>query len=74
MDPEAVRRWIEGWSVGWATHDVERIRELYAVGPVQRSEPFREPDEPARYAAWAFSDEQGAEVWFAEPTTNVSNV
>ena len=34
MDPEAVRRWIEGWSVGWATHDVERIRELYGDGPV----------------------------------------
>jgi hypothetical protein len=68
MDPALVRRWIEGWALGWATHDVERIRGLYADGPVQRSEPFRELDEPGRYAAWAFSDERSAEVWFAEPS------
>ena len=67
MDPADVRRWIEGWAHGWASHDVPRIAALYAVGAVQRSEPFRERQEPRAYAAWAFSDERAAEVWFAEP-------
>jgi hypothetical protein len=67
MDPADVRRWIEGWAYGWAAHDVPMIGALYADGPVQRSEPFRERQEPRAYAAWAFSDERAAEVWFAEP-------
>ena len=67
METAAVRRWIEGWAWGWAEHDVERIAALYVDGPVQRSEPFRELDEPSRYAAWAFADERSAEVWFAVP-------
>ena len=68
MDSADVQRWIEGWAYGWAEHDVERIRALYVDGAAQRSEPFRELDDPARYAAWAFSDERAAEVWFAEPS------
>jgi hypothetical protein len=68
MDPAAAYRWLEGWALGWATHDVDLIASLYVEGPVQRSEPFREADEPARYAAWAFADEERAEVWFAEPS------
>lgn len=64
---EAVGRWIDGWARGWATHDVELIRSLYADDAVQVSAFFREPQPPADYAAWAFSDEESAEVWFAEP-------
>ena len=67
MDPGQVRRWIEVWARGWVAHDAESIGELYADGPVQRSEPFRERGDPGGYAAWAFSDERSAEVWFAEP-------
>jgi hypothetical protein len=67
MDRGAVRRWIEGWAHGWAAHDVPRIAALYADGRVQRSEPFREREEPAGYAAWAFTGERSAEVSFAEP-------
>lgn len=67
MDPGHVRRWIEGWARGWVEHDVERIGALYVDGNVHISEPFRERDDPRRYAAWAFSDERAAEVWFAEP-------
>jgi hypothetical protein len=73
MDRAAVERWIDGWARGWAGHDVPRIAALYADGPVQRSEPFRERDEPARYAAWAFSGERSAEVWFAEPFATASD-
>jgi hypothetical protein len=64
---EAVNRWIDGWARGWATHDVELIGSLYAEGAVHVSAFFREPQPPAHYAAWAFSDEREAEVWFAEP-------
>lgn len=67
MDRAAVHRWIEVWARGWAEHDVDAIADLYVDGAVQRSEPFRERGEPRAYATWAFSDEQRAEVWFAEP-------
>jgi hypothetical protein len=64
---EAVRRWIDGWARGWATHDVELIGSLYAENAVHFSAPFRDPRPPADYAAWAFAEEESAEVWFAEP-------
>jgi hypothetical protein len=67
MEAAVPQRWIEGWAEAWAAHDVERIRALYADGARHRSEPFREPGDPGDYAAWAFSDERGAEVWFARP-------
>jgi hypothetical protein len=67
MDAAVVQRWIDGWAEGWAAHDAEVIRALYAHGARHRSEPFREPGDPAEYAAWAFSDERSAEVWFARP-------
>jgi hypothetical protein len=35
---------------------------------VFRSAPFREPQDPAAFAAWAFTDEEpGGDVRFAEP-------
>jgi hypothetical protein len=67
MDRADVRRWIEAWAHGWAEHDVPRIGALYTAGAVQRSEPFREREDPRAYATWAFADERSAEVWFAEP-------
>src|SRR5262249_57856027 len=63
MDPADVRRWIDGWAGGWAAHDVPRIAALYAVGPVQRSEPFRERQAPPADAALALSAERTAEGW-----------
>lgn len=63
----AVDRWIDGWARGWATHDVALIASRYADDAVHVSAFFREPQPTAEYAAWAFSDEQAAEVWFAEP-------
>lgn len=64
---QAVQRWIDGWARGWATHDVELIASLYAKGAVHLSAPFRDPQPTADYAAWAFAEEESAEVWFAEP-------
>jgi len=34
---------------------------------VFRSQPFRELEEPAAYAAWAFADEAAADVRFGKP-------
>jgi hypothetical protein len=67
MEAAAVQRWIDAWAEGWAAHDVERIRELYTDGARHRSEPFREVGDPGDYAAWAFSNEERAEIWFARP-------
>jgi ketosteroid isomerase-like protein len=64
---QAAERWIDGWARGWATHDVELIASLYAEDAVHVSAFFRDPGRPADYAAWAFSEEERAEVWFAEP-------
>jgi hypothetical protein len=64
---EPASRWIDAWARGWATHDVELIGSVYAEGALHLSSPFREPRPPAEYAAWAFADEESAEVWFAEP-------
>ncbi|HEX5903595.1 MAG TPA: nuclear transport factor 2 family protein [Actinomycetota bacterium] len=61
------RRWAEAWRAAWRTHDVELLRPFYAEDVEFRSQPFREPQAPADYAAWAFQDEAEARVWFAEP-------
>jgi hypothetical protein len=63
----AVSRWIEGWTRGWAAHDPEPIAGLYAPDAVFVSQPFREPQAPGAYAAWAFADEESAEFRFGEP-------
>jgi hypothetical protein len=67
MEAADLHRWVEGWAEGWCTHDVGRIRGLYTDGARHRSEPFRDVGDPGDYAAWAFADERGAEVWFARP-------
>jgi hypothetical protein len=67
----AVERWIDGWARGWATHDVELIASLYAKDAVHLSAFFRDPQPSADYAAWAFTEEKSAEVWFAEPVVEV---
>jgi hypothetical protein len=64
---EPVKRWIDGWARGWATHDVELIDSLYADGALFVSAFFRDRQPAGEYAAWAFSDEERAEVWFSEP-------
>jgi hypothetical protein len=68
MDTEgALRRWIDGWTRGWSTHDPEPIAALYAPAALFVSHPFRPPQAPGDYAAWAFADEQSAEFRFGRP-------
>jgi hypothetical protein len=68
MDMEqAVRRWIDGWTRGWTTHDPAPITALYVPDAAFVSHPFRPPRAPGEYAAWAFADEESAEVRFGEP-------
>jgi hypothetical protein len=63
----SAERWIDAWCRAWTEHDPEVLAPVYAPGRVQRSEPFRDRAEPRAYAAWAFADEEEAEVWFATP-------
>jgi SnoaL-like domain len=64
---DAAKRWAEVWERGWREHDVDAIAALYAEGAVHYSAPFRVPGDVRAYVEWAFSDEQRADVWFAEP-------
>ena len=63
----AARHWAEAWRAAWRTHDLGLLEPLYADDAVFRSQPFRDPQAPSAYAAWAFQDEAEARVWFAEP-------
>ena len=65
---EAARRWAREWERAWREHDAERVAALYAEGASFRTSPFRDLDDPGRYAAWAFSTEEpGPDVTFSEP-------
>jgi len=67
-DPAAAaKRWAGEWARGWREHDSARIAALYAEGAVFRSAPFRDADEPGRYAEWAFANEDAVECRFGEP-------
>jgi ketosteroid isomerase-like protein len=63
----AARRWADEWAAGWREHDSARIASLYADDAVFRSAPFRDPEDPRRYADWAFADEDAVECRFGEP-------
>ncbi len=58
---DAARHWADGWAHAWRTHDAELVGSLYDDGVSFRSQPFRELDDPAGYARWAFEDEAVAE-------------
>ncbi|HEY7380181.1 MAG TPA: nuclear transport factor 2 family protein [Gaiella sp.] len=63
----AARRWVEAWSRAWPIGDTDAVAALYAEGAVFLSHPFRAPQAPAEYAAWAFGDQERAECRFGEP-------
>ena len=68
MDTEAAARaWIDGWSRAWPAKDADLVASLYAEDAAFRSQPFRELQDPRAYAEWAFSEQDEAECWFAEP-------
>jgi len=68
MDTEAAaRRWAQEWEHGWREHDLDRMAALYAPGVRYHSSPFRELDDPRRFAEQAFEDEDAADVSFSEP-------
>ena len=46
------------------------IAGLYAPDATFYSHPFRAPQGPAEYAAWAFADQQAAECRFGEPVVD----
>jgi SnoaL-like domain len=63
----AARRWVDGWSKGWAASDARVIADLYAPEVVFRSHPFREPESPGGYAARVFAEGETLEFRFCEP-------
>jgi hypothetical protein len=63
----AAERWSHEWARGWREHDSDVIAALYAHDAVFRSAPFRDLDDPRRYAEWAFADEEAVECRFGEP-------
>ena len=65
----AARAWVEGWSRAWPAGDADAVDALYAERARFRSHPFREPQPPGDYAAWAFADEdeQLVDLSFGEP-------
>ena len=70
MDVEAAARaWVDGWSRAWPAGDADAVGALYAPGASFRSHPFREPQPPQEYAAWAFADEdeQLVDLRFGDP-------
>jgi ketosteroid isomerase-like protein len=64
---EAVRRWIDAWTRGWAALDAETILAAYADDCFYLSAPFREPTTPRAYVEEALAEEEWAEPWFGEP-------
>ena len=65
---EAARRWAREWERAWGAHDPDAVARPSAPPPTVRTSPFRDPDDPGRYAAWAFdSEEPEPDVTFLEP-------
>ena len=68
MDADAgARAWVDAWERAWPAGDVEALEPVYASDAVQWSAPFREPQTPRDYAAWAFADQASAVCRFGEP-------
>ena len=68
MDVEAAARaWVEGWSRAWPARDAAGVAALYAEDAVFYSHPFRQPQPPGDYAAWAFADQAEVVFRFGEP-------
>jgi len=64
---EPARAWVDVWERAWPAADVEAIAGLYAKNAVFYSHPFRNPQAPGEYAAWAFADQAQAECRFGAP-------
>ena len=55
------------WAEAWPSADTEAVARLYAGNAAFWSHPFREQQEPAAYASWAFSEQAAAECRFGKP-------
>jgi ketosteroid isomerase-like protein len=67
---DAARRWAEVWAVAWRAADVDALAALYADDALFYSAPFRDPQAPRDYVAWAFGDQAEAECRFGEPVVD----
>ena len=58
------------WSQAWPAGNVEAIAALYTDDAVFYSHPFRAPQAPRDYVAWAFDDQTEAACRFGEPVVD----
>ena len=63
----AARAWVDAWERAWPVGDVELVGALYAEECLFYSHPFRKPETPRDYVAWAFAEQASAECRFGEP-------
>jgi ketosteroid isomerase-like protein len=61
---------VDGWSRAWPARDAAAVGALYAEDAVFVSHPFREPQAPAEYAAWAFANQANVELRFGTPVVD----
>jgi hypothetical protein len=64
---DAARAWVEGWSRAWPLRDADLVAALYTEDALFSTHPFRPPQGPRAYAAWAFADQRDVEFRFGEP-------
>jgi SnoaL-like domain len=55
------------WTEAWPKADTAAVAKLYAEDAAFWSQPYREREVPAEYAAWAFADQVAAECRFGTP-------
>ena len=63
-------RWAAVWGEAWEQANVEQVASLYASSAAFWSQPFRDRQPPAEYAAWAFADQAAAECRFGTPVVD----
>jgi ketosteroid isomerase-like protein len=66
----AARAWVDAWARAWPVGDVELVATLYAHDALFYSHPFREPEAPRDYVAWAFAEQASAQCRFGEPVVD----
>ena len=55
------------WADAWPRGDADAVAGLYAPAAAFWSHPFRDPEVPSEYAAWAFGEQVAAECRFGPP-------
>ena len=63
----AAENWVDAWTRGWPSGDVDSISALYAEDARFWSQPTREPHAPREYLEWVFGLQASATCRFGRP-------